>query len=267
MNLVQSEASPPSIKAHLVEVQKYFRNHQRAAAKLKNLGGKRPQLPNDTRWPSWRAFLKTFGFNYPFYLQICDEDPSSIPENIKRILDNRQIKEGAAHLLSQLDIVSQSLNIMQSDSSTLGDAMNSWIMLSSSPVLCDELKVAVNRRMGQAITHHHVLAKMFTNKAGCSIPSNLKEDAMDHLKDIDESFPGILAAYQIQDTSVFPASAFIDSIKNILDPIKYWQYVMQNTELEPVISFCRLAIRVLSCPPSSAGSGCSHCTVFILPMV
>ena len=49
MNLVQSEASPPSIKAHLVEVQKYFRNHQKVAAKLKNLGGKRPQLPNDTR--------------------------------------------------------------------------------------------------------------------------------------------------------------------------------------------------------------------------
>ena len=150
---------------------------------------------------------------------------------------------------------------MQSDSSTLGDAMNSWIMLSSSPVLCDELKEAVQRRMGQAITHHHVLAKMLTNKSGCGIASSLKEDAMDYLKDIDESFPGILAAYQIQDTSVFPASAFINSIKNILDPIKYWQYVMQNTELEPVINFCRLAIRVLSCPPSSAGFGFSYCLV------
>ena len=154
-------------------------------------------------------------------------------------------------MLSQLEIVSQSLNIMQSDSSSLGDAMDSWITLSTSPVLCDKLKVAVKQRMGQAITH--VLAKMLSNKPGCSLSASSKEEAMSYLHDMDDSFPGILAAFQIQDRSVFPASAFIDSIRNILEPIKYWQYVMGNTELEPVIKFCRLAIRVLSCPPSSAG--------------
>ena len=197
--------------------------------------------------------METFLFNYPFYIEICDEDPQSIPINIKRILDDRQIKEGAAHLLSQLEIVSQSLNIMQSDSSSLGDAMDSWIMLSTSPILCDQLKDAVKRRMGQAITPHHILAKMLSNKPGCSLSGSSKEEAMSYLQDIDESFPGILAAFQIQDTTVFPASAFIGSIRNILEPVKYWQYVMGNTELEPVINFCRLAIRVLSCPPSSAG--------------
>ena len=156
-------------------------------------------------------------------------------------------------MLSQLEIVSQSLNIMQSDSSSLGDAMDSWIMLSTSPILCDQLKDAVKSRMGQAITPHHILAKMLSNKPGCSLSGSSKEEAMSYLQDIDESFPGILAAFQIQDTTVFPASAFIGSIRNILEPVKYWQYVMGNTELEPVINFCRLAIRVLSCPPSSAG--------------
>ena len=115
------------------------------------------------------------------------------------------------------------------------------------------LKIAVKRRMGQAITPHHILAKMLSNKPGCSLSGSSKEEAMSYLQDIDESFPGILAAFQIQDTTVFPASAFIGSIRNILEPVKYWQYVMGNTELEPVINFCRLAIRVLSCPPSSAG--------------
>ena len=142
---------------------------------------------------------------------------------------------------------------MQSDSSSLGDAMDSWIMLSTSPILCDQLKDAVKRRMGQAITPHHILAKMLSNKPGCSLSGSSKEEAMSYLQDIDESFPGILAAFQIQDTTVFPASAIIGSIRNILEPVKYWQYVMGNTELEPVINFCRLAIRVLSCPPSSAG--------------
>lgn len=49
LNLVQAEATPPAIKNQLMEVQKYFRNHQRPAAQLKRMGGRIPQLPNDTR--------------------------------------------------------------------------------------------------------------------------------------------------------------------------------------------------------------------------
>ena len=50
MNLVQNEASPPGIKAHLVEVQKFFWNHHKQSAQLKEKGGLRPQLPGDTRY-------------------------------------------------------------------------------------------------------------------------------------------------------------------------------------------------------------------------
>ena len=49
LNLVQNEATPPPIKNQLMEVQKYFRNHQRPAAQLKIKGGKIPQLTNETR--------------------------------------------------------------------------------------------------------------------------------------------------------------------------------------------------------------------------
>ena len=49
VNLVQSTATPTVLKSRLVEIQRFFRNHQRPAAKLKKLGGKIPQLPNDTR--------------------------------------------------------------------------------------------------------------------------------------------------------------------------------------------------------------------------
>ena len=172
---------------------------------------------------------------------------------MKKILDNRQIKEGAVHMLSQLDIVTQSLNVMQSDSSNLGDATNTWLMLSSSPALSEELKLAVKRRMYKAITPFHILAKMMMTKEGCQLPVDMKQSASDLVESIDESFPGILAAFEIQDSSVFPPSAFKNSIKGILTPQKYWQYVFQNTELEPLKRFCQLAIKVLSCPPSSAG--------------
>ena len=47
LNLVQITATPTAVKSRLVEIQKYFRNHQKPSAKLKALGGKVPQLPND----------------------------------------------------------------------------------------------------------------------------------------------------------------------------------------------------------------------------
>ena len=48
VNLAQSVATPPAIKAHIQDIQKCFQNCQKPAAKLKGLGGKIPQLPNDT---------------------------------------------------------------------------------------------------------------------------------------------------------------------------------------------------------------------------
>ena len=254
LNLVQAEATPPQVKGQLVEVQKFFRNHQRPAAQLKIKGGKSPQLPNETRWLSHREFLETFLYNYQFYLDICDEDSCVIPPNIKRILNNRQIKEGANHMLSQLNMVSQSLNLLQSDSSNLGDATNTWLMLSSSQALTDELKEAVQARMENAITPFHMLAKMLLNRAGWEqLPIRMKEAAMKLLLELDPSFPGIMAAFETEDDTLFPASAFMQSIKEVLEPIKYWQYIAKNTEMEPVQKFCQLAIRVLSCPTSSAG--------------
>lgn len=49
VNLVQNTATPPALKSRILDIQKYFRNHQKPAAMLKARGGKIPQLPNDTR--------------------------------------------------------------------------------------------------------------------------------------------------------------------------------------------------------------------------
>jgi hypothetical protein len=49
VNLIESDATPSVIKSRLMEIQKFFRNHQKPAAKLKLLGGKIPQLYNETR--------------------------------------------------------------------------------------------------------------------------------------------------------------------------------------------------------------------------
>ena len=157
-------------------------------------------------------------------------------------------------MLEQLELVTTGLNIMQSDSSHLGDAMNTWLMLSSSPVLTDELKTVIKARMEQAITPAHILAYMVMNKSNGDLTMDHKQAAMDYVEQIDPQLQAVLAAFEIQDDTVFPPVAF-KSVKDVLAPIKYWEFVATRTELEPVKKFCDLAIRVLTCPPSSAGNG------------
>ena len=157
-------------------------------------------------------------------------------------------------MLEQLDAVGHGLNIMQSDSSHLGDCMNMWLMLRSNENLTEELKQELGKRMEKTITPFHILAKIVMNKAGDDLPSEHKVKAMDYIEQIDDRLPGMLAAYEMEDTTIFPPHAFKDSIKNVLEPVKYWKYVCNNTTLEPLKIFCDLAIRVLSCPPSSAGN-------------
>ena len=157
-------------------------------------------------------------------------------------------------MLQQLEVVAHALNIMQSDSSNLSDAVDSWLTLSSSPILCDSLKAAAKEKMKKAITPHHVLAKMVSNKAGCLLPLELKSIGMDFAEELDAGFPGILAAWEVQDETIFPPSAFKESIRNLLDPLNYWRFVGKNTAMEPLKRFSNMALRVLSCPPSSAGT-------------
>lgn len=206
------------------------------------------------RWTSHRAFLETFLFNYNFYLKIRDDEPNLFSANERKILDNRQIREGAAHMLDQLNIVTAGLNVMQSDSANLVDATNTWLSIATHPSLSEDIKESVEKRKQQAITPYHILAKLLHNHdQGPKLPLELKQQAMDYLEEIDESFLGIHAAYETEDTTVFPSTAFKQSIKNLLEPLKYWNYIKKNTELAPLQRFCDLANRIFSCPPSSAG--------------
>ena len=97
---------------------------------------------------------------------------------------------------------------MQSDYSNIGDACNSWLTLLGSPDLSEDMKSAIKRRMKVAVTPHHILAQMVMNKEGCPIPVQMKEEAQVFLEKIDGLFLGVLATFEIQDTSIFPASAY-----------------------------------------------------------
>ena len=95
INLIENSASTGRAgwaKGGIVEVNKYFRNHQKEAALLSQKGGKKPQLPNDTRWMSDRDAFQTFVFNHEFYIAIRDE--IDLPANIVALIDNRGLLVG-----------------------------------------------------------------------------------------------------------------------------------------------------------------------------
>ena len=259
VNLMQSNATPPPIKSCIKHIQKFFRNHHSPAAKLKKLGGRIPQLPNETRWLSQRDFFETFLFNYKFYIEIHEKHPTLFTPTEDAILNDRQIKRAADHLLEQLNEVAKALNIMQSDHSSLADAMEAWITLTTHDCLSEDLKEAALKRMEKAITPYHAFAKLVSNKPGKPLPLVWKRKAHDFIGEIDEEFLGLMAAYETGDESHFPPSAFKSSVKKVLEPVKYWKFIYQNTEFEPLKRFCTLAMDVLSCVPSSAGTWVKKC--------
>lgn len=70
MNLVGKYYLPEETQEKVQFVHKYFRNHDKARAFLKEKGGGRPILPNSTRWNSQIDSFKNFCKNQHLYLEI-----------------------------------------------------------------------------------------------------------------------------------------------------------------------------------------------------
>nr|XP_047131912.1 uncharacterized protein LOC124810984 [Hydra vulgaris] len=103
LNLVEKQVTP-SFLAHLIEVNKYFRNHHQPRGwLLDDRNGVMPQLPNDTRWNSQVDCLKTYIKNYSHYLDIIEKHEGDIKHNIKKIIDNAAIFREAKNLQIQLE--------------------------------------------------------------------------------------------------------------------------------------------------------------------
>ena len=61
LNLLGQDLTPAPIMKHIVEVNKFFRNHHVPSAWLKSqLGSKRPQLPSETRWKGQLICLDSY---------------------------------------------------------------------------------------------------------------------------------------------------------------------------------------------------------------
>ncbi len=60
LNLLGEDVTPSQVTKHIIEVNKYFRNHHRIASLLSDCNGSlKPQLIGSTRWNSQQRLTKT----------------------------------------------------------------------------------------------------------------------------------------------------------------------------------------------------------------
>ena len=152
MNLAEKDVGTNAVTKHIIEVQKYFRNvHQ------EEKGGVVPQLPNDTRWNSHLACVKTFVLNYPKYVEVCSEEACST--QISKLLDNVGILREANNMMKQLSSIGMALDKLQNDSTYLADAVEIWKDVLDCKDI-EHYKEQFHTRAYQALEPFHFRANM-----------------------------------------------------------------------------------------------------------
>ena len=158
LNLLGEDVTPSQVTKHIIEVNKYFRNHHRIASLLSNCNGSlKPQLIGSTRWNSQLECMRTYITNRPFYIMIMAQHEELIEARIQTIINNVALFREAKHLLQTLTPIADALDKLQSDYTNIADACETWINLLQNDDLQPH-RVQIQKRFDQAMTPNHFLA-------------------------------------------------------------------------------------------------------------
>lgn len=247
LNLLEQDIAPISITKHVVDIQKYFRNHHQQAAWLKELHDTvKPQLPSEVRWNSHIECISTFIKNRPAYLNICENHENDIDIKIQRLVNDYNLFKQVKDLFQQLQPIAKTLNILQSDDATIADACSEWLKLLHCPELIQH-KDLVKKRMDLALEPFHFLACMTDpmHKNQDLLSEAQKEMAREWLIDFLPNSLPLLLAYEAEGEP-FPRSFF--KTKDV--KAKVWWKAVLNKEINP--EFIHLMMKLHSIPCSSS---------------
>ena len=266
LNLLGQSVTQSAIIKHIVDIQKYFRNHHVPSALLKEMSNTvKPQLPCDTRWNSQLTCIETFIRNRPAYLTIVHEHEDATDSRIAQLVNDFNLYKQAKDMSMQLKPIAVDLDRLQSDKSGSADACHEWLSLLSCDMLKPHLKT-IQARFEQAIQPFHIVAYILHPKYRGALLSEDQREAANQwgkgpvsFDNADQVMQGptqnplflpLLVAYDTQ-TAPFPQSFFCEPMLSF-SPILWWKGVLKNTKAEINHKFSRLALRLLSAPASSA---------------
>ncbi len=222
LNLLGVDITPDSVIKHIVDIQKYFRNHHLPNAWLCDIPGSiKPQLPCETRWKSQMNCLDTFLHNRTLYLQIVQEHEDDMDQNISRKIMDMNIYRQAKDLCAMLRPMANAIDATQRDAATIADATDVFLSLLRDPELLPHRK-AVEKRFSQAILPCHMAAYLLHPRyRGKYLSSQQLETAKSWIQERDPDYLEFVMAFQGQD-SPFPPSSFSDSATKVL-PHAWWK--------------------------------------------
>jgi hypothetical protein len=252
LNLLGESLTSADVIKHIVEIQKYFRNHHSPSAWLKEIPNTvKPQLPGNTRWNSQLTCIETFLRNRPAYLTISQNHEEDMERRIVTLINDFNLYRNAKDTLSQLKPVAVALDKLQSDKSSLAEACHQWISLLENESLRQHYKV-IEKRFKQAIQPFHLMAYILhPSYGGSKLNAEQREEARQWCRSRNSSFLPLLIAYDTQ-SSPFPSSFFLDEVVKSLKPEIWWKGVLKDSKSEVCAQFSNLAIRLLTAPASSA---------------
>jgi len=223
LNLLEKEITPESLLKHVVEIQKYFKYKHKAHGLVKMLNGVEPQLPNDTRWSSKTACLKTYTANYGIYCQIVRDHPEKIEPAMANKINNLGIYRNACDMIIQLDVLEKNMVALQKEALNLGEVLHIWKNMLANENLASHFE-AIRRRFDMVIEDFHYLVYLTHPKYRTIdiCESGDEEKAENWLRAKNPDFLRYYLAYRLKDTDVFPKTMFYDEVCT-LPPAKYWQ--------------------------------------------
>lgn len=136
LGVLGQDFAPPDIMNHMTEVQKYFHNHHRPSAWLKDSAGSvKPELPEETRWKSQLICLDTFPTNRSRYKQIVQAHETDFDATLEPKLMDYNLFCRAKDLADQLTLVAVSTPKAHSDTIGLAEAFKIFKDLQDEPLL------------------------------------------------------------------------------------------------------------------------------------
>lgn len=254
MNLVAKEITPKSVMKYVIDIQKYFRNHNRPHGWLVEKGGHKPQLPNETRWNSEEACLSSFIYNYQKYIEISIENKDEMDKNILTFLDNKGLYRECVNLTTQLSVIGKALDKLQADSCTLGQTVEIWLDVMESKEL-SSYEDCIKHRLEQALTPIHFIANM-TDPAlqGKRLTSQQESSAEQFIQNWNPAFEVPFKMFQIKDTDYYPESMFSQNVIDSVESKKWWKIMACKSEKNDLLNtdFCKFVEDLHSTTSTSA---------------
>lgn len=259
LNILEKVVSPNTVLKHLIEIQTYMRNHHQPHGLLKEKNGLMPQIPNDTRWNSQIACVRTFNSNYLIYREIVKNYPDIFDDNITRKINDMNIYKNSLDLEVQLQLIGNALDKLQSDHVTLADAVLTWTELLNNKNL-EPYKSDINKKFKEAMQPFHFVCFLTDPKfLEISLANAANEYEETAEKWLTENYCDYLQGYllfRIKDTDLYPSSMFSESIIQAIPAHKWWLVIgakFRSQNRQPFfIEMAKFFADLHSCPASSA---------------